>query len=389
MAGPALLPRVSGPGPRLPRGPGHRRVPHPTAGRRGGHDRTVPARLTACGSAFLGVIIGLGRSGPRRPAGHDRGSSRRGSRPALASRSPLPTCRAGRGPHVRGACLGRSCSASSPTASGAGACSAHARHLSRRHDPDRALLLAAVVLRLPVPDRHGHRRRVQRDQLRDRRADPRAARGRADISINGSYWGGAIGGSLLAVLALNTAIFPLNVGCGCASRSARSSAQGILLVRRHVPESPRWLFIHGREEEAEQIVSQIEDEVRRAGEDLPEPEGTITVHQRRTIPLPMIVRSVVSLYPRRTLLGWRCSSARRSCTTRSCSASAICSRRSSASPAATSRTTSRSSRSATSLGPLTLGRLFDTVGRSPMIAGSYILSGALLIVTAFLFRAGT
>lgn len=40
------------------------------------------------------------------------------------------------------------------------------------------------------------------------------------------------------------------------------------------------------------------------------------------------------------------------------------------------------------LGPLTIGRLFDTVGRKPMISFTYICSGVLLAVTAWLFHIG-
>jgi MFS family permease len=40
------------------------------------------------------------------------------------------------------------------------------------------------------------------------------------------------------------------------------------------------------------------------------------------------------------------------------------------------------------IGPLTLGHLFDTIGRRRMISGTYILSGALLIISAILFNAG-
>ena len=79
---------------------------------------------------------------------------------------------------------------------------------------------------------------------------------------------------------------------------------GILLVRRHVPESPRWLFIHGREEEAERIVDQIEEEVRaETGAELPEPASTITVRQRDAIPFREIARDRLPRYPRRAILG--------------------------------------------------------------------------------------
>ena len=71
-----------------------------------------------------------------------------------------------------------------------------------------------------------------------------------------------------------------------------------------MPESPRWLFIHGREEEAEQIVGEIEEEVREeTGEELPEADETLTVHQRERIPFREIARTAFSKYPRRTVLG--------------------------------------------------------------------------------------
>jgi len=77
---------------------------------------------------------------------------------------------------------------------------------------------------------------------------------------------------------------------------------GVLIVRRHVPDSPRWLFIHGREREGDRIVAKIEERVRAEDGELPEPSGTITVRQRRSIGMGMIARSVFTLYPRRTVL---------------------------------------------------------------------------------------
>jgi MFS family permease len=218
---------------------------------------------------------------------------------------------------------------------------------------------------------------------------PAKHRGHADISINGSYWGGAIGGSLLAVLALNTNIFPTDLGWRLCFALGAVLGLGVLVIRRNVPESPRWLFIHGREREAEEVVAEIERQVReQTGEDLPEPEESIVVRQRKTIPLNLIVRSVVTLYPKRTILGlalfvgqaflynallfslgyllstfFGISSGNVPYYLAVFAAGNL-------------------------LGPLLLGRLFDTVGRKPMIAGTYIFSGVGLVVTAFLFKSG-
>src|SRR5262249_19029942 len=134
---------------------------------------------------------------------------------------------------------------------------------------------------------------------------PAKHRGRVDISVNGSYWLGGIGGSLLAVVLLNTAIFPVNLGWRLSFVLGAIIGLAVLFVRRNVPESPRWLFIHGREREAEKVVKQIEGEVSEStGQQLAEPDTEpLTIRQRKTIPLPLIIRSVTTLYPKRSILG--------------------------------------------------------------------------------------
>jgi MFS family permease len=205
-----------------------------------------------------------------------------------------------------------------------------------------------------------------------------------DIAINGSFWVGAALGSLLTIPLLDPTMVNPEWGWRGAFALGAILAVGILLVRRTVPESPRWLFIHGREEEGERIVRDVESTVQsQYGRELPAPDDEpITIRQRRTIPLPLIAKTVLTMYPRRTLVcfalfvgqaflynaffftygdalgtlygvtqvGWYLAIFAVS----------------------------------NFLGALVLSRLFDSVGRVPMIAGTYVLSGIGLAVAGMM-----
>jgi MFS family permease len=218
---------------------------------------------------------------------------------------------------------------------------------------------------------------------------PARHRGRIDISINGSYWLGGVGGSLLAVLMLKTSIFPIDLGWRLSFVLGAIIGLAVLFVRRNVPESPRWLFIHGRDAEAERVLAGIERRVSQStGARLEEPDvEPLTVRQRKTLPLTLIVRSVTSLYPRRTILGLALFIGQAFIYNSILFGFGNLLSLYFHTPSGSVPYYLAVFAAGNFAGALLLSPLFDIVGRKPMIAGTYLLSGALLIVTGLLFRA--
>ncbi|MDQ0031716.1 MFS transporter [Arthrobacter bambusae] len=218
---------------------------------------------------------------------------------------------------------------------------------------------------------------------------PAARRGLVDLAINGSFWLGTAFGASLSVLLLNPSFFAPGIGWRLAFGLGAFLGLLILLVRRNVPESPRWMFIHGRDEEADQLVRGIEDDVEEAtGEKLSEVHETLKVRQRKSIGFGVIIKTALQRYPKRVVLGLSLFVGQAFLYNAVFFTYALVLTKLLNVSSDVAPWTLVPIAVGNFLGPLVLGRFFDSVGRRTMIAGTYIASGVLLALTAFAFSSG-
>ncbi|MBN9511422.1 MAG: MFS transporter [Alphaproteobacteria bacterium] len=218
---------------------------------------------------------------------------------------------------------------------------------------------------------------------------PARRRGFTDLAINGSFWLGAALGAAGALVALDPAVVPPELGWRAAFLVGGAIGLVVLLLRRFLPESPRWLMTHGYPDKAAAVVSEIE---RRVEADIgplpPVPPTRLRVRVDTKSWFGVGLRALVTQYQRRTVVGVVLMAAQAFCYNAVFFTYALILTKFYGIASGSVGWFMLPFAAGNFLGPLVLGRLFDSIGRKPMISGTYALSGVMLIVTGWLFAEG-
>ena len=218
---------------------------------------------------------------------------------------------------------------------------------------------------------------------------PARVRGRVDLMINGSYWVGAALGSGATVILLDPNRFPISLGWRFAFGIGATLGLIVIFFRRWIPESPRWLMIHGRNAEAEKIVDEVERRIVADPETLPAHDSPPTRIQTRThTPWREIWNAVGHEHRHRSFLGFVLMLTQAFFYNAIFFTYALVLIRFYGVPERSVGVYLVPFALGNVLGPIVLGHLFDTIGRKQMIAATYGLSGILLGLTGWLFHAG-
>jgi MFS family permease len=208
---------------------------------------------------------------------------------------------------------------------------------------------------------------------------PARLRGRVDLAINGTFWLGAMAGAAVSVPLLDTALLPEWLGWRLAFGLGAIVGGGMIIARQFVPESPRWLLTHGRVDEAEAIMAEIEKHA--VGHILPPPHRRITIHPGRHIGFGLIARTILIRYRSRALLCLVLIASQAFFYNGISFSFPLVLRQVYAVPDDRVGLYVMIMAAANLAGPLVLGHFFDTVGRRRMIAGTYAFSGLVIAGT--------
>jgi len=217
---------------------------------------------------------------------------------------------------------------------------------------------------------------------------PARYRGRVDIAVNGTYWAGAVLGTLGTFIFLKS--MDLSVGWRLAFLIGPVLGLVILVLRRHLPESPRWQVMNGREEAAEKSIDYIEREVQDSGVSLPPVDESKAIELRPTekIGYLALTRVLFRQYPSRSILGATLMITQSFLYNAIFFTYTLVLGKFYGVPSESTPLYLIAFAVGNLAGPLTIGHFFDTIGRRKMIAGTYVSSGVLLAISAVLFDVG-
>jgi MFS family permease len=216
---------------------------------------------------------------------------------------------------------------------------------------------------------------------------PARYRGWTDLVINGSFWIGAAMGAVAAIVLLNPAVIGPDLGWRLAYLTGAALGLVVFVMRMWIPESPRWLMIHGRPDEAHAIVDEIEQSVvghSQAQQVFPK----IRLRMRSHTPLGEVARTLFFAYRQRSLVGLVLMAAQAFFYNAIFFTFALVLTDFFGIAANQVGWYILPFAAGNFLGPLLLGRLFDTIGRRAMIAFTYGVSGLLLALSGYLFSIG-
>jgi MFS family permease len=215
---------------------------------------------------------------------------------------------------------------------------------------------------------------------------PARFRGHMDLMINGSFWLGAAAGALVAVVLLNPALIAPEYGWRLAFLTGAVLGIVVFLMRMWIPESPRWLVIHGREREAEAAVAEIEQRF----DNLPrvDDKAAFKLRPRSHTPLSEVFDTLFVKNRLRAAVGLTLMAAQAFFYNAIFFTYALVLTKFYAVPSGKVGWYILPFAVGNFLGPVILGRLFDTLGRRVMIAATYGLSGLLLLASGVLFLNG-
>jgi MFS family permease len=219
---------------------------------------------------------------------------------------------------------------------------------------------------------------------------PARFRGRVDLAVSGTYWFGAIIASLGEYVLLNPDLLPRDLGWRIGFFIGPVIGVGIWGLRRNLPESPRWQLIHGRAEEAEETIARIEREIEASGVRLPPVDESryLEVKAYESVSFAQVARTLFREYPKRSVLGATLMISQSFLYNAIFFTYGLVLKHFYGVADHDVAKYFFAFAAGNLLGPLIIGRLFDTIGRKRMIAGTYLLSGTMLAFSGYLFKIG-